>query len=60
MELMDHDTLEKGFATGFRLAKDLQIPLLATNDSSLRRQKDAPSQEHLLCSNSGSTMDIRR
>jgi hypothetical protein len=39
-------------------AKDLQIPLLATNDSHYVDQKDAPSQEHLLCINSGSTMDI--
>ena len=41
-----------------RLAKDLQIPLLATNDSHYVMREDAPSQEHLLCINSGSTMDI--
>ncbi|HEX8781661.1 MAG TPA: DNA polymerase III subunit alpha, partial [Nocardioides sp.] len=35
---------------------DLQIPLLATNDSHYVRQEDAKSQEHLLCINSGSTM----
>ena len=35
MELMDHDLpLEKRVRDGLlRLAKDLQIPLLATNDS---------------------------
>ncbi|HET9997927.1 MAG TPA: DNA polymerase III subunit alpha [Nocardioides sp.] len=60
MELMDHDLpLEKRVRDGLlRLAKDLQIPLLATNDSHYVDQKDAPSQEHLLCINSGSTMDI--
>ena len=41
-----------------RLAKDLQIPLLATNDSHYVNKEDAKSQEHLLCINSGSTMDI--
>ncbi len=60
LELMDHDLpLEKRVREGLlRLAKDLQIPLLATNDSHYVDQKDAPSQEHLLCINSGSTMDI--
>ena len=60
MELMDHDLpLEKRVRDGLlRLAKDLRIPLLATNDSHYVDQKDAPSQEHLLCINSGSTMDI--
>ncbi len=60
LELMDHDLpLEKRVRDGLlRLAKDLQIPLLATNDSHYVDQKDAPSQEHLLCINSGSTMDV--
>src|SRR5215207_1921664 len=60
MELMDHDLpLEKRVRDGLlRLAKDLQIPLLATNDSHYVDQKDTPSQEHLLCINSGSTMDV--
>ena len=60
LELMDHDLpLEKRVREGLlRLAKDLQIPLLATNDSHYVDQKDAPSQEHLLCINSGSTMDV--
>ena len=31
-----------------------QIPLLATNDSHYVMREDAPSQEHLLCINSGS------
>ena len=60
LELMDHDlAIEKRVRDGLlRLAQDLRIPLLATNDSHYVDQKDAPSQEHLLCINSGSTMDI--
>jgi DNA polymerase-3 subunit alpha len=60
LELMDHDLpLEKRVRDGLlKLAKDLRIPLLATNDSHYVDQKDAPSQEHLLCINSGSTMDV--
>ena len=60
LELMDHGlSIETRVREGLlRLAKDLQIPLLATNDSHYVMQEDAPSQEHLLCINSGSTMDI--
>jgi DNA polymerase III subunit alpha len=60
LELMDHGLdIEKRVRDGLlRLAKDLQIPLLATNDSHYVRQEDAKSQEHLLCINSGSTMTI--
>jgi len=60
LELMDHGlSIETRVREGLlRLAKDLQIPLLATNDSHYVMREDAPSQEHLLCINSGSTMDI--
>ncbi len=60
LELMDHGLeLETRVRDGLlRLAGDLRIPLLATNDSHYVMQEDAPSQEHLLCINSGSTMDI--
>jgi DNA polymerase-3 subunit alpha len=60
LELMDHGIeIERRVRQGLlRLAKDLQIPLLATNDSHYVMREDAPSQEHLLCINSGSTMDI--
>ncbi|WP_370692349.1 DNA polymerase III subunit alpha [Nocardioides sp.] len=60
LELMDHGLdIERRVRDGLlRLAKDLQIPLLATNDSHYVNKEDAPSQEHLLCINSGSTMDI--
>jgi DNA polymerase-3 subunit alpha len=59
LELMDHGLdIEKRVRDGLlRLAKDLQIPLLATNDSHYVNREDAASQEHLLCINSGSTMD---
>ena len=60
LELMDHGLdIETRVREGLlRLAQDLQIPLLATNDSHYVMREDAPSQEHLLCINSGSTMDI--
>jgi DNA polymerase-3 subunit alpha len=62
LELMDHGlAIESRVRDGLlRLAKDLRIPLLATNDSHYVMREDAPSQEHLLCINSGSTMDIPR
>jgi DNA polymerase-3 subunit alpha len=60
LELMDHGLdIENRVRDGLlKLGKDLQIPLLATNDSHYVNQADAKSQEHLLCINSGSTMDI--
>ncbi len=60
LELMDHGLeIENKVRDGLlRLAKDLQIPLLATNDSHYVLEQDAPSQEHLLCINSSSTMDM--
>ncbi|QNN53076.1 DNA polymerase III subunit alpha [Nocardioides mesophilus] len=59
LELMDHGLdIENRVRDGLlRLAKDLQIPLLATNDSHYVNREDAAAQEHLLCINSGSTMD---
>src|SRR5919107_4933163 len=60
LELMDHGLdIENRVRDGLlRLGRDLQIPFLATNDSHYVDQADAKSQEHLLCINSGSTMDI--
>jgi len=60
LELMDHGLdIEKRVRDGLlRLGKDLDIPLLATNDSHYVLREDAKAQEHLLCINSGSTMDI--
>ena len=39
-----------------RLAKDLQLPLLATNDLHYVKQEDAIAQDALLCINSGSKL----
>jgi DNA polymerase-3 subunit alpha len=60
LELMDHDLeIEKRVRDGLlRLSQDLRIPPLATNDSHYVHRADAAAQEHLLCINSGSTMDI--
>ncbi len=60
LELMDHGlSIENRVRDGLlRLGKDLGIPYLATNDSHYVLKEDAKSQEHLLCINSGSTMDI--
>ncbi len=60
LELMDHGlSIENRVRDGLlRLGRDLRIPFLATNDSHYVMQEDAASQEHLLCINSGSTMDI--
>jgi DNA polymerase-3 subunit alpha len=60
LELMDHglDIENRVRDDLLRLGKDLAIPLIATNDSHYVNQADSKSQEHLLCINSGSTMDI--
>ncbi|MCX6397805.1 MAG: DNA polymerase III subunit alpha [Propionibacteriales bacterium] len=60
LELMDHglDIENRVRADLLKLGRDLGIPLIATNDSHYVNQADAKSQEHLLCINSGSTMDI--
>ena len=56
---MDHGlAIETRVREGLlRLAKDLAIPLIATNDSHYVSQADAHSHEHLLCVNSGSDDD---
>ncbi len=58
LELMDHGlSIERRVRDGLlRLAKDLAIPMIATNDSHYVLREDAPAQEHLLCVSSGSTM----
>jgi len=58
LELMDHGLdIETRVRDGLlKLAKDLQLPMIATNDSHYVRREDARSQEHLLCINSASTM----
>ncbi|WP_121252590.1 DNA polymerase III subunit alpha [Nocardioides ferulae] len=60
LELMDHglDIENRVRDDLLRLGRDLNIPMIATNDSHYVMREDAKSQEHLLCINSGSTMDI--
>ena len=58
LELMDHGVeIERRVREDLlRLAKDLDLPLLATNDLHYVRKEDATAHEALLCVNSGSTM----
>jgi len=59
VELMDHGLgIEKRvFADLVRLARDLGLPLLATNDLHYTRHADADAHAALLCVQSGSTLD---
>jgi DNA polymerase-3 subunit alpha len=58
VELMDHGlTIESRVRKDLlRLAQDLHLPLVATNDLHYTSQEDAASHEVLLCVQSGSTM----
>ena len=58
VELMDHELeIERRTREDLlRLAKDLDAPLLATNDLHYVRREDASSQEALLSINSGTTL----
>ncbi|WEG10641.1 DNA polymerase III subunit alpha [Microbacterium horticulturae] len=58
-ELMDHGlSIERRIVDDLlKIAKDLHIPLLATNDSHYTHQHDATSHSALLCVQSGSTLD---
>ncbi len=59
VELMDHGlTIERRVRDGLlRIAKDLDLPVVATNDLHYTSEADAESHEALLCVQSGSTMD---
>jgi len=58
-EIMDHGLgIEKRIMTDLlRLAKDLNLPLVATNDLHYTHAHDAKSHAALLCVQSGSTLD---
>jgi len=58
LELMDHgiDIETRVKADLLKLAKDLKLPLLATNDLHYTAKADAKSHEALLCVQSGSTL----
>ena len=58
LEIMDHgiDIESRVKADLLKLAKELALPLLATNDLHYTLQSDAPAHEALLCVQSGSTL----
>ena len=58
-EIMDHGlSIERRVLEDLtKIARDLDIPLLATNDSHYTHQHDATSHAALLCVQSGSTLD---
>jgi DNA polymerase-3 subunit alpha len=58
LELMEHglEIESRVRADLLRLAKDLALPMVATNDLHYTRKEDAPAHEVLLCVQSGSTM----
>lgn len=58
LEVMDHNiTIEsRVMADLLKLGKDLNLPLLATNDLHYTRKVDAAAHEVLLCVQSGSTL----
>lgn len=58
-EIMDHGLeIERRVQKELlQIARDLQIPLVATNDLHYTHQHDAKSHEALLCVQSGSTLD---
>ncbi|MFW6599587.1 DNA polymerase III subunit alpha [Propionibacteriaceae bacterium Y2011] len=59
VELMDHGlSIERRVREDLlRLSKDLDLPLVATNDLHYVKESDAAAHEVLLCVQSGSTMD---
>ncbi|WP_029150817.1 DNA polymerase III subunit alpha [Microbacterium indicum] len=59
VEIMDHglDIERRVMPDLMRLAKDLNLPLVATNDSHYTHQHDADAHEALLSVQSGSTLD---
>ena len=58
LELMDHgiDIEKRVFADLIKLGKELNLPLLATNDLHYTHHKDAAAHEVLLCIQSGATI----
>lgn len=62
VELMDHsmaqgkDIERVSIPKLLKLADDLNLPLLATNDSHYCNHEDAPHHEEMLCANSKATM----
>ena len=59
VELMDHGlTIERSVRQGLlQISKDLNLPLVATNDLHYVHKEDAEAQDLLLCVSSGSNLD---
>ncbi len=59
IELQEHGLAEDKTVTPelIRIARELNIPLVATNDSHYTTQEQAPSQDLLLCVQTNSTLD---
>ena len=58
LEIMDHgiDIEKRSFADLIKLGKELNMPLLATNDLHYTHHEDSSAHEVLLCIQSGSTL----
>ncbi len=59
VELQDHGLADQRMANGhlLEIAKKLQLPLLATNDSHYTHQSDAVAHDALLCVQTGAQVD---
>jgi DNA polymerase-3 subunit alpha len=59
VELMDHgiDVERRAYADLLRLARDMNLPLVATNDLHYTKASDAEAHGALLCVQSGSTLN---
>ena len=58
VEILDHGLAEEKRALGglIRLAREMDIPLVATNDCHYLRREDAEAQEVLMCIQTGKTL----
>ena len=59
IEIMDHGIREEKLVLPrlIRLANEMDVPLVATNDCHYLEQKDADAQEVLMCIQTGKTLD---
>ena len=59
LELQDHGIAEQARINPMllRLARELQLPLVVTNDAHYLRREDAPTQDVLMCIQMGKTVD---
>mgnify|MGYP000765418366 FL=1 len=59
VEIMDHDIREEKIVMPrlISLAREMNVPLVATNDCHYLEEKDADAQEVLLCIQTGKTLD---